>query len=117
MVKIAVTSEGNGMEGSICMHFGHCPEFVVIDADGEEVKSVKAVQNPYLGHHIPGALPKFVKELEAEVLIAGGIGSRAIDVFNSLGIKVVFGASGKVGDAVSDYLHGKLKEGENICTH
>ena len=117
MVKIAVTSEGNGMEGTICMHFGHCPEFVVVEAEGEKITSVKAVPNPYLEQHIPGALPKFVKELEAEVLIAGGIGSRAIDVFDSLGIKVVFGASGKVSDAVSDYLKGKLKEGENICSH
>lgn len=117
MVKIIIASEGQGMEGGICLHFGHCPEFVVVEAEGKEIKSAETVPNPYLEQHMPGVLPQFVKKLGADVLIVGGIGSRAIDFFDSLGIKVVFGACGKVSDAVSDYLEGRLKEGENICEH
>jgi len=41
-------------------------------------------------------------------MIAGGMGPKAIGYFNQFGIEVATGASGKVGDALNNYLDGGL---------
>lgn len=50
-----------------------------------------------------------IKQQRAEVIIAGGMGPRAIEFFNQLGIEAITGASGRVADVVNSYLKGELK--------
>ena len=49
-------------------------------------------------------------------MIAGGMGPRAIDFFNQLGIDVATGAQGKVRDVVEAYLRGEI-QGVVACEH
>jgi len=52
------------------------------------------------------------------VIIAGGMGYRAQQLFAQNGIKVVVGAPGNDPESVvSDYLNGTLQTGENPCDH
>jgi predicted Fe-Mo cluster-binding NifX family protein len=116
-MKIAITCEGNGMDGNVAEHFGRCPEFVFVEIEDNKVKSADAIANPYFGKHIPGAVPEFIKENKADVIITGGCGPMAVKLFNDFKIKLIVGARGKISDIVSNYIGGKLETDENACHH
>ncbi len=72
------------MNSVLSMHFGRCPYFIVV----EDGSFVKAVENPFLKGHEPGDVPKFIAELEPDVVVSGGMGPKAMEDFNKRGIKV-----------------------------
>ena len=68
--------------------------------------------------HEPGVLPKWLHELGAQVIIAGGMGSRAQQLFLENGIKVITGAPMDPPESlVNQYLAGILETGDNVCDH
>ncbi len=108
MIKIAVASDNK----MITEHFGHCEEFVLFDVNNGEIIKEEKVANP--GHR-PGFLPNFLGDNGVDVIISGGMGGGAIDIFNERSIEVIVGASGNVKDAVKRYLRGELKSTGSIC--
>ena len=97
MTRIAVSAgEDNGLDSVVSPHFGRCPYFVLIDLDGLEVNQVSAVENPFYGNHQPGQVPGFINEQGANVMLAGGMGRRAISFFQQFGIQAATGATGSV---------------------
>ena len=68
--------------------------------------------------HEPGVLPKWLHEQGTNIVIAGGMGARAQNLFNQNGIKVITGASIDTPESiVTQYLSDSLATGENICDH
>jgi predicted Fe-Mo cluster-binding NifX family protein len=116
-MRIALSSSGGGIEGEVAEHFGRCPEFVIVESKGGEIIKVERVDNPYFQNHVQGAVPKFISSLHVDLMITGGMGSRALAMFESLGIKIIFGIQGRIKDAVEKYLKGELKADENVCKH
>ena len=109
-MRIAVSVETNNeLESEVAHHFGRCPYFALVDVDGTEFKAVKVIQNPYYGAHQPGQVPGFIKEQNADVMLSGGMGGRAIQFFEQFDIKTATGATGTVRNAVESYLGGELK--------
>jgi predicted Fe-Mo cluster-binding NifX family protein len=114
-LKIGVAAEdGSGLQAEISRHFGRCPYYVILEAEEEKVEEpVRVIANPYAtAHGEPGQVPSFLKEQGIEVIIAGGMGPRAVGFFDQYRIKVATGASGKVNEAVKSFLKGELKSGE-----
>ncbi len=108
-MKICFTSdEQNGLESVLSYHFGHCPYYVIVDVDGNEVKRVDSISNPMADGHNPGDLPSFMKERDVDVIITGGMGPKAQQYFADYGIKAVTGAYGKVKDVLEEYLNSKI---------
>lgn len=102
-------------EGVLCRHFGHCQEFAVIQIDDGQIKARERHVPP---PHEPGVLPRWLSELGVNVVIAGGMGRRALDLFSQKGIKVVVGApSDSPENLIQAYLEGRLVTGENLCDH
>ena len=102
-------------EGKLTAHFGHCQEFALVDVEGKEVKNTEILVPP---PHEPGVLPKWLHELGANVIIAGGMGARALDLFAQNNIKVVVGASALEPEKlVKHYLNNTLQVGGNVCDH
>jgi len=102
-------------QGRLSPHFGHCEEFVIFEADGQEVRGESRHQPPA---HEPGVLPRWLHELGTEVIIAGGMGQRAQQLFAQNGITVVVGASaGTPEELACAYLNGTLQAGDNLCDH
>ncbi len=117
MKKIALACEDNqGMNGQVSQHFGRCPYYLLIEVEGSEIKKTDAVDNPYYDNHIPGMVPKFINEQGVNVMIAGGMGPRAIDLFSDLGIEVVTGAVGNTENVLKAYLKGEIS-GVEPCKH
>ena len=108
MIKIAVASENEMVTG----HFGHCINFNVFETEGNKIIKGESIQNP---GHKPGFLPNFLNDLGVKVIISGGMGGGAIDIFNEKNIEVIVGASGNAKLAVEQYLQGKLKSTGSVC--
>jgi predicted Fe-Mo cluster-binding NifX family protein len=105
------------IDGRLTPHFGRCEEVVIVEADFEKRRIVakKHLKPP---PHAPGVLPRWLGEQGAEVIIAGGMGHRAREIFAENGVYVVVGASSKTPEElVTDYLDGILPDGENRCDH
>lgn len=104
-------------EGRMAMHFGHCEHFALIDAEpgAQAILGREIIEAPA---HAPGLLPRWLAERGVNVVIAGGMGSRAQGLFNEQGIKVMVGApAGEPETLVKAYLEGTLQNGINVCDH
>jgi len=104
-------------QGKLSLHFGHCDQFAIFDIDDKTSKVInrKDVSPPT---HAPGVLPKWLHENNVSVIIAGGMGQRAQQLFIQNDIKVVVGASSNSPEElVSAYLENTLETGDNICDH
>lgn len=105
------------VDGKLCMHFGHCEQFALVDVD-ETKQEIMGTQMLTPPPHEPGVLPRWLHEQGANVIIAGGMGQRAQSLFGENGIKVVVGASGDAPEALAArYLAGTLVSGANACDH
>lgn len=103
--------------GVLALHFGHCAQFALIDADPASGKILRRedIEAP---PHQPGLLPGWLAERGVQAIIAGGMGRRALGLFAERKIKVVVGAAAENPEKlVADYLDGTLKAGENVCDH
>jgi len=108
-MKIAVSAENNqGENSAVAHHFGRCPFFALVEVDQDEIKSVSVIENPFYAGHQPGQVPGFIKEQNADVMLSGGMGGRAIQFFSQFGIDTATGASGTVKQAVTEFLAGNL---------
>jgi len=102
-------------EGKLCSHFGHCEQFALVETDRGKIKG-KIMHAP--PPHEPGVLPKWLNDLGAQIIIAGGMGSRAQELFAENGIRVITGAPLDPPESlVNQYLAGMLVTGENVCDH
>lgn len=112
-MKIALPIEN----GLLCAHFGHALQFALISVDPEkkEILNVETMTPPA---HEPGVLPHWLRENDASVIITGGMGRRAQDMFDEFGIHVVVGANPDAPESVAKaYLDGTLEAGSNVCDH
>ena len=110
-MKIAVTAENNnGLDSMVAHHFGHAPFFIMVDVENGEVTDSKCIANPFINGHAPGQVPGFIKEQNANVMLSGGMGGRAIQFFEQVGIQAATGANGTVRQALENYFGGKLTE-------
>ncbi len=101
--------------GKLCAHFGHCDQFVLIETENGEIKG-KSTHTP--PPHEPGLLPKWLQEQGANIVIAGGMGASAQELFNQNNIKVILGAPMDSPESlVNQYLSDSLVTGDNVCDH
>ena len=104
-------------QGKLAMHFGHCEQFALIDVD-EKSKVITRKEIVAAPAHQPGLLPRWLAERGVNMIIAGGMGGRALGLFAESGIKVAIGAPVDTPEElVAAYLQGTLKAGENVCDH
>ncbi len=118
-MKIAATYENT----EIFQHFGQSKRFKVYEiADGKIVKT-SIIDTLGSGH---GTLAGFLKQLNVDTLLCGGIGDGAKQTLAEAGIRLCAGASGDADKAVLALLSGELifspdatcdHHGENHADH
>lgn len=110
-MKIAIPLTG----GRLSEHFGHCEEFAVIEADptSKQITSQAWLVPP---PHEPGVLPRWLSAQGVQVVIAGGMGPRALNLFAEHGIAVHAGAAGGAPeDLARAFLDGASTGGKPTC--
>jgi predicted Fe-Mo cluster-binding NifX family protein len=110
-VKIAITTTGIDLSSPVDLRFGRAKNFLLYETDTgtftllENTQSLNAPQ----GAGIQSA--QNVAQSGAEAVISGQCGPKAFHVLQSARIRVYqIEASSSVGDAVEQFLSGKLKE-------
>lgn len=99
----------------ITAHFGHCEKFAIVEVESGEIVNLSYVTPPV---HQPGAYPEFLHSQGINMVITGGLGHRAKNIFNKHQIEVITGIrNGDPQEIVADYLAGKLSVGQNLCDH
>jgi predicted Fe-Mo cluster-binding NifX family protein len=107
-MRYAIAKDG----GFVSAHFGRCPEYLLVDIEDGKITKEQVVINP--GHE-PGAIPSFLKSHQAHVVIAGGMGQRAVQFFKELGIDIMVGISGEITAIKKGLVEGSLKSGVSSC--
>ena len=99
----------------LCAHFGHCENFALVETMDDQIIQVDYIQPP---EHQPGTYPKFLASHGVHVIIAGGLGVKAQDLFVQNNIEVFIGVNSDLPEAlVEQYLQDQLQSGQNLCDH
>ena len=102
-------------QGRFCSHFGGAEEFAFYAVD----PTSSAVADRHLDtppEHGRGIYPMWLRKKGATVVLAGGMGPRAIEILARHGIEVVLGVEGDDPDAMArDYLSGGLATTGAVC--
>jgi predicted Fe-Mo cluster-binding NifX family protein len=109
--KIAIPTTN----GALSAHFGHCEKFAIYEIDNNKIIKEEFVAPP---PHEPGSHPAFLRELGCTAIIAGGMGSRAQQLFAQNNIEVIIGLrSEDLKGLVETYISQGLTSGDNLCDH
>ena len=99
----------------MCAHFGHCDQFALVETENGKIQGTSMHTPP---PHEPGVLPSWLHQQGANVIIAGGMGAKAQQLFSQNGIRVITGAPVDSPEAlVNKYLSDSLATGDNLCDH
>ena len=110
-MRIAVTYEN----GNIFQHFGHTAQFKVYEVQDSKILSGEVVDTMGRGH---SALAGVLRDLNADILICGGIGGGARNALAEAGVKLYSGASCNADEAVKALLADNLVyDPDYVCSH
>ena len=107
-MKIAVSSQGTGLDSQVDPRFGRAAYILIIDtiSSGVEVLDNSENLNAFKGAGIQAAA--MVSDSGAEVLLTGYCGPNAFKTLQAAGVKVANDVSGTVRDAVNAFNEGKF---------
>jgi predicted Fe-Mo cluster-binding NifX family protein len=110
--KIAIPVNENSI---LDAHFGHCHYFSITETDEKEIISTELVKPP---PHEPGVLPQWLAQKGVTDVLAGGMGNRAIQLFNTNKINVFVGAPTiEANELVAGFLDDSIRFSGNYCDH
>jgi len=114
-MKICIpTMGGEGLDSQISSHFGRAPNFTIVDPDTKEVSIIDNTAEHFGGM---ATTPELIRSSGVDVMLVSGIGPRAVQLFEQMGIRVYVGAMGTARSALDAYNSGSLDEAtdENVC--
>ncbi|MCD4750769.1 MAG: NifB/NifX family molybdenum-iron cluster-binding protein [Thermoanaerobaculales bacterium] len=104
-------------ENLLSQHFGRCQAYAFFEIEDQtrEIVDEKSMVPPV---HEPGVLPAWIAQQVGNVVITGGMGPRAIQLFQRSEIEVILGAPSLAPrEIVESYLDGRLQTGQSSCDH
>lgn len=118
-MKITVPSEETGNpKAAIYGHFGSAPCFVFYDSD---TKTYSYLDNSNQEHTHGQCQPTaLLKDKKIEAVICGGMGARAVNILNQLGIRVYrIEKPVSIESGIEELLRGDLEELslDGACSH
>lgn len=107
-MRVAVAAMGD----TVARHFGHCKDFVIYETEHGNIIQRETVPNP---GHKPGFLPDFLADRGVKVVISGGMGEQAAEIFRKRGVKTVTGATGDADRVVKCCLENGFVSTGSLC--
>jgi predicted Fe-Mo cluster-binding NifX family protein len=106
-MKIAVTANGEGLDGPASPVFGRCQWYVLVDTETMEVETLA---NPALaasgGAGVQAA--QYIAGLGIQAVVTGNVGPNAYQVLNAASIAVYLYTEGSVRQAIEAFQAGQL---------
>ena len=101
--------------GVLDTHFGHAKQFAILSLREGQISEDAIFDAP---PHEPGLLPKLLSENGVTDVIAGGMGNKAIQLFQRAGVNVFVGAPQlPVRNLVEGFIHNTISFSANYCDH
>ncbi len=119
MILAIAVEAANTTETKIAEHFGRCVGFNLLHIN--EKKEI--IKQEFAGNPLDGTsggtcqLPHFVNQLKANVIIAGGMGPKAVQLFQSYGIEVITAPGMLVDQVLPLFLQGEISGYEECKNH
>jgi predicted Fe-Mo cluster-binding NifX family protein len=96
-------------------HFGHCTFFKVYTIEGSEIKEIKNLVPP---PHEPGVIPQWLAQEGVTHVLAGGMGQKAIQIFERNNVQVAVGAPvASSKEIIKGFISGQIAFKANHCDH
>lgn len=112
LLKIAVPVVAGRLHG----HFAESSHFALVEVDRQS-RVIGGTQMLAPPPHEPGSIPRWLREQDVQVVIASGVGQRALDNLIHHGIEVWTGQPGTpVENLVAGYFDGLLSRKLNGCS-
>ena len=108
--RIAIAADGSGVSS----HFGHCERYAIYHIRGQDIVHQEFILNP--GHE-PGKLPRLLASCGITHVLAGGMGMKAVQLFEAQGIGVILGIQGPVDEIAACFAQDRIVAGESTCSH
>ncbi len=110
-MKIVIPTE----DEKLCSHFGHCESFTFVDIN-PETKEILNIETKVPEEGISCQSASWISEQGANIILAGGMGGRPLNIFSQNGVTVVSGCPElPIKELVAQYLDSSLITGENSC--
>lgn len=109
-MKVAISTD----MGYVSAHFGRCASYTIVDIEEGKIVNREEIPNP--GHQ-PGFLPQYLSDRGVSVIIAGGMGPRAQDLFAQKNIESMIGVQGPIDDVITKFIDQEIEAGEDMCGH
>ena len=110
-MKIVIPTE----DEKLCSHFGHCESFTFVDVN-PETKEILNIETKVPEEGISCQSASWISEQGANIILAGGMGGRPLNIFSQNGVTVVSGCPElPIRELVTQYLDSSLVTGENSC--
>ena len=105
-MKICIPAESSGgLEDTVGYHFGRVDNYTIYDTENEKVEIIPNTSSHKGGTKLPADL---LQGHGIDIMICGGLGRRAIHLFEQFGIEVYSGAKGTIADAIKLFEDGSL---------
>ncbi|MFX1534018.1 MAG: NifB/NifX family molybdenum-iron cluster-binding protein [Promethearchaeota archaeon] len=103
-----------GLDEQVGQHFGRVPTYTIVDMETNKVEIISNTSTHGGGSGYP---PEIIRKTGADIMLCGGLGRRAISMFENMGIMVYVGAQGTVKNTLQMYKEGHLQPAtdENAC--
>jgi len=94
-----------GLQEQVGEHFGRVPTYTLFDTENN---SVRTIENTTLHTGGAGYAPDMLAKEGVNVMLCGGMGRRAIELFEQHGIMAYVGAKGTVEQTLQMHREGEL---------
>ena len=108
--------EKKGLASNISLHFGKTPYFAFINEKDGKIKDINFIESR--GKHAGGSLTpaEIVLNSDADILICGNLGSKAVKMLQQHNIQVFSGSNGNIEEIFNQWKNGKISsDDKNIC--
>jgi predicted Fe-Mo cluster-binding NifX family protein len=114
-MRICIPSETKGgLDDQVGYHFGRVDYYTIYDDTNERVQIIPNTSSHKGGTKYPAEI---LREQNVDVMVCGGLGRRAIQLFEEYGIEVYCGAHGTVSEAIKQFKQNNLEMAtdKNAC--
>lgn len=112
MKKLIAVPVNNGI---LDAHFGHCTHLAIFELDNNSIIGESLMNAP---PHEPGLLPKLLSEKGVTDIIAGGMGQKAIQLFQQAGVNAFVGAPQlEAKKLIEGFINQTIQFNANYCDH
>ena len=108
-MRVAITSQGDNLEGDVDSRFGRASKFLIVDTDTLAFKVIENTQSLDLPQGAGIQAAQNIIPHHPDTVLTGNCGPKAFKVLEAAGVNVVVGVKGKIKEAIQAFLDGKYQ--------